>query len=521
MNTYKNIVKYLCIAALTFTACSDDNDLQLVEPSHRVIYTSQMDFENQIEVGNYITFGDVSPGVTARTWSFPENVTSVEGNQSSDGVVKAYFNTPGDYDVKLHQVFKGDAYVDDQLRGKELDTTIAVRVLGPVKLSVSAQYINPDGTLGADLNLADNAQNELQAGRSIRYSYAVAGEPANSTWTFEGGKPGTIDNTEIVDVKYSRMGTYGVELLAGRDRPFGEDMIAFENLVTVIASTDPVTLDAAYNRDSSGGVLNVEFSREIDAATLNASAFTVTATNGGTVYTSTIASASVDSNEGNIVILELAGVVYNDDLVTITYTPGTLKTLDQVAVGQITDAPMVFVGDNFFDNGTYDFGFENSMDSNWAYQWWGAPWDDYTFSVSSTQAYEGDYSGYVVVNPGGGMIVGQVDDAGNAATFQVVAGQSYELGVWIYVESLGQILPGVNPPDVRFFWAPATNWGVSGNPTFDTAYPVGEWVYSSQIVTFAESGPTTISIRADNQNNPEALKFYMDNLTLLEANLRP
>ncbi|MDO6761320.1 hypothetical protein Q4566_14000 [Tamlana sp. 2_MG-2023] len=521
MKTYKNIAKYLCIAALTFVGCSDDdNDMNLVEPSHRVIYTSQMDFDNQIEVGNYITFGDVSPGVTSRTWGFPEDVTSIEGNQSNDDIVKAYFNTPGDYNVTLHQVFSDDAYVDETLMGKELDTTIAVRVLGPVELSVSAKYINPDGTIGADLNLADNAQNELQAGRSIRYSYTVAGEPATSAWTFEAGKPGTVENTETIDVKYSRMGTYGVELFAGRDRPFGEDIVTFENLITVIASTDPVTLDAAYNRDSSGGVLNVEFSREIDAATLNASDFTVTATNGGSVYTPAIASASVDSNEGNIVILELADVVYNDDLVTITYTPGTLKTLDQVAVGQITDAPMVFVGANVMDNGSFDVGFENTFSTDWVDLNWGSPWGMFTFNISTAQAYDGKQSGYIEIAPAGGMILGQVDGAG-AVTFDVEAGKSYELGVWVYLEELGSPDPAGNTPDVRLYWAPSTNWGVAPNPAFTPTFKTGEWVYSSQIVTFAVAGPTNLLIRGDNQSNSETLKFYMDNLTLLEANLRP
>ncbi|WP_066218845.1 SwmB domain-containing protein [Formosa haliotis] len=519
MKTYKNIVKVLCIAALGFTACNDDNDIHLEEPSQRVIYTSQMDFENKVEVGNYITFGDVSPGVISRTWTFPENITNVQGNQSSEDIVKAYFYEPGVYDVKLHQVFKNDAYVDENLMGKELDTTIVVNILNPLSINITANYINPDGTLGAALNFAEGAENIIEASRSVRYTYNIVGEPETTTWHFEGGTPLAVENTETVDVKYRKMGTFGLDLLAKRDRPFGEAIESYENVITVIASTDPVTLDATYNFEDA---IALEFSREMDPESLNPSDFSVTITNGETVLNPMVASASVDAIEGNRVLLTLANEsTYNDDQVTVSYTPGTLQTLDGVAVDALTDVPMVFRGENLFNNGIVDYGFENTMSTDWVYQWWGTPWDKYKFNISTAQAYDGDKSGYVVVDAGGGMIIGQVDSAGEKASFTVKAGQAYELGVWVYVESLGQILPDALPPDVRFYWAPATDWSVGGNPTFTADYAVGEWVYSSQIVEFAEAGPTTISIRANNQNNPQELKFYMDNLTLIEANLRP
>ncbi|CDF79869.1 lipoprotein [Formosa agariphila KMM 3901] len=524
MKTYKNIVKYLCLVALSFTACSDDdNDLNLVEASQRVIFTSQMDFANTIEEGGYITFGDVSPGVQTRTWTFPDAAINLEGQEnnktSSEDVVKAFFYEEGVYDVALHQVFKRDAYVEDVLMGKELDTIITVTVLKPLAINITANYINSDGTLGDALNLSENAENVLEASRSIRYTYDIVGGPENTTWTFEGGTPETVQNTETVDVKYRKMGTFGVQLGASRARPFGEDVLMFENLIKVIPSSDPVTLDAVYNHED---YIALEFSREMDGESLNPLDFSVTIQNGATILNPEVASATIDAVEGNRVLLSLLNEsTYNDDQVSISYTPGTFETLDGVAVDAFTDAPMVFVGSNLFNNGAFDYGFENSTEANWVYEWWGAPWDLYKFNVSTAQAYDGDRSGYVEVNANGGMIIGHVNNAGEKVTFNVEAGKNYELGVWVYVESLGNVIAGVNAPDIRFYWAPATNWGVGGNPTFTADYAVGEWVYSSQIIQFAESGPTTISIRGDNQNNPEPLKFYMDNLTLLEAKLRP
>ncbi|WP_194765726.1 SwmB domain-containing protein [Tamlana sp. I1] len=519
MKLNKNIAKYLFLAVLGFTACNEDDELNLQEPSQRVIYTSQMDFDNQIEVGNYITFGDVSPGVSSRTWTFPENITSVKNGTSSDDIVKAYFNKSGQYDVKLHQVFKKDAYVDETLMGKELDTTIVVTVFEPLNISIKANYINPDGTLGADLNISDKAENVLEASRSVRYTYAIAGGPQNTLWTFDGGTPETVENTETIDVKYKKMGTFNLELSAGRERPFGEALLSLENFIKVVPSTDPVTLDGVFN---DGESIALDFSREMDPATLNAADFSVTIDNKGTILTPSVATATINESEGTRVLLTLDNeAIYNDDTITVSYTPGNLTTLDGVKAEALIDEPLVFVGKNIFDNGVFDYGFETTMDTDWKYRGWGAPWDNYTLNISEAQAYDGDKSAYVVVNPGGGMIVGQNDAAGIPAKFNVEAGKSYELGVWIYVESLGTILDGVNPPDVRFYWNPGTDWSVGGNPTFTVDYQVGQWVYSSQIVSFFDSGEKAINIRGDNQNNPQALKFYMDNLTLIEANLRP
>ncbi|AUS06214.1 hypothetical protein [Pseudotamlana carrageenivorans] len=519
MKIYKNIFKFLCIAALSFTACDSDNDIELNEPSHRVIYTSQMDFGNTIEVGNYITFGDVSPGVESRKWTFPENITSVQGAETSDDIVKAYFNKAGVYDVSLNQTFKNDAYVDEVLKGKELDTVIVVTVLEPISISVTANYINPDGTLGAALNMADGAKNVLEASRSIRYTYSVVGAPENTTWNFEEGTPASVENTETVDIKYRKMGVFGFDLVAERGRPFGEAMVAYNDFVEVVPSTDPVGLDAVYNYQD---YIALEFSREMDPATLNAADFSVTIDNNGTIINPMIESAMVDAVEGNRILLSLLNeTAYNDDTVTVSYTAGSLATLDFVAADSFSDVPLVFVGNNILDNGTYDFGFENSLDTNWKDLGWGAPWNKYSFRVSTAQAYDGTNSGYVEIQPNGGMIMAQVDNDGAFVTFDVEAGKTYELGVWVYVETPPNYAAGAIPPDIRLYWAPATNWGVGPNPEINTNFKFGEWVYSSKIVTFSVSGPTRINLRGDNQSNSEVMKIYLDNLTLIEANLRP
>lgn len=525
MKTYFKIFKIVVMLLIILTACSDDQDLKLVEPSHRVIYTSEMDFQNRIEVNGEISFGDASAGVESRLWTFPEGVVDVIGStndiNSTEWTVKTTFNQVGEYNVQLNQVFKKDAYVGTELRGKELDTTIVVTVLQPIDVNVQAYYINEDGSNGAALNMSDNAQNELTASKSIRYTVVENGSPESFNWEFEGGDPAEIETPDPeLDVKYKRTGTYDVRLIASRARPFGADTIYLKDLVKVIPSTDPVTLDGISDKD---GAIALNYSREMDPLTANGADFKVTIDNNGTIINPVIADVTVDPVDGNIVLLHLDNEnLYNDDIVSVSYTPGTLTTLDGIAADVFENERMIFNTVNILDvDSDYDYSFENSTADNWPYMWWGGVWGEYDLEISSAQAYEGNNSAYIEFRPNGGMIIGHKDVNGDQITFPAEAGKTYEIGLWVYVEDLGANDPAAFLPDIRFFWFPDTDWGVGGNPTFYDDFTTGKWVYSSTFVEFSATGDKTFQIRGYNEGNPERLKFYMDNLSVSEAVLRP
>ena len=84
MKTHMKI--FYAVAGLLVAAvgCSEDQDIKLVEPSHRVIYTSEMDFQNRIEVGGDISFGDASAGVASRQWTFPQGVVDILGSDNDE-----------------------------------------------------------------------------------------------------------------------------------------------------------------------------------------------------------------------------------------------------------------------------------------------------------------------------------------------------------------------------------------------------------------------------------------------------
>ncbi|AWW29523.1 hypothetical protein DN752_04915 [Echinicola strongylocentroti] len=522
----KSIIKILSIACLgAMVSCEDIyDDLNLNEANNQVIYTSEMDFGNRIQVNGTITFGDVSSGVQSRQWSFPEGAVDIIGSDndtsSTENTVKTVFTSPGEHKVRLQQTYNGNAYVGTDQRGSDLDTTLTITVLDSVALQVQAYLLNPDGSLGEELTLSDNAENEVMAGSFVRYIVSPTGEPSDYVWNTDGGDPGTSEEfVNEFDVRYKKLGTFGFGLYASRERPAGESLVEVENFLKIIPSTEPVILEGAFD---ANGKISLNFSREMNANTLNPADFIVSIAHDGTDIPATVAAATVDPEEANLVILSLENeLIYNDDQVLISYQQGEMATTDGMPADSFSDLPVVFIGTNILENTAFDYSFENSTVDNWPYQWWGAPWDKYQLAISNHQAFDGNNSAAITLEPHGGMIISNADSDNNLITFPAEAGKTYEMGVWVYVEDLGNTPEGAVPPDLRFYWSPNTNWGVGANPAFDAAFPVGEWVYSSVLVEFPASGDYSLNIRGANENNTAPLSIFMDNISLSEARLRP
>ena len=528
LKTYK-ILYLTVLTVLAFYACSEDETLTLPEASHRVIVTSEMNYENTINIGGHIDFGDISSGVKSRTWTFPQNVSSIsdsDKNTSGENTVKAFFSQAGKHNVTLHQVFKGDVYRNEDSATpsglKELDTTIVVTVLNPVSSVLTANYINDDGSLGDPLSMTDNAENEITASKYVRLSYSSDGAPVNFVWNLNGGKPAQVTNpVGEVDVRYSKLGTHDLQFIASRSRPFDADTINIKNFIKVNPSTEPVTLDRVL--ENGAQIIGLEFSREMDPATVNKNNFSVSIeTASGATLSPTISSIVVDNIEGNILNISLNGeILYNDDTIKVSYSPGVLATLDGVAATATTDAILTdFVKTNILLETEVDHSFESTTADNWPYGWWGGQWGEYDLNLSSNRAHTGDKSMYIEYRPEGGMILGNTDNGGNNVTFPVESGFNYEMGVWVFVDDLGSP-DAVTPPDLRFYWTPSTNWGIDANVEFPPTFETGKWVYSSAIVQFSATENITYMIRGFNSGNSQTLKFYMDDLTVYKLTSRP
>lgn len=518
-----NILKFILFSLLFYSGCKKD-DLVLEEPSHRVIFTSEMDFENKINVGEEIALGDVSAGVVSRTWTFPADVVDIIGSDndatSEEATVRAIFNQVGDHPVQLTQVFKSPAYVGTtQTTSTQLDTTIIIRVLDFVDISLNAHFLNDDGSLGEALDFSGLDTNIVPASRTVRYTYSVIGEPENYLIQFEGGDPEVVEGfQEFIDVKYKRLGTYGVSFFASRDRPFGRDTVLLTDFVNVVPSTDPLTIDEVTERD---GKIALVFSREVDPATIAPETFSVEIKNLWNTFTPAVTEVSLDPNEANVVLLSLDNEsVYNDDEVRVTYVPGELTSADGVKADGFTDKLLVFRKVNILKETIFDYSFENGTVDNWVDLEWGPPYDSYSFNYNSDLAYNGGRSLYMELNANGGIIIGNKDANGENILIPVEKGQDYELGLWVYAVEIGNTPAAGLQPDIRIYWQPETDWGIGPNPEINTDTPIGEWFYSSAFVKFNDE-QANFMIRGFNSANPEAVKVYIDNIVLSKVNLRP
>ena len=210
--------------------------------------------------------------------------------------------------------------------------------------------------------------------------------------------------------------------------------------------------------------------------------------------------------------MALNGELYNSDVVTVSYdaTVGDLITSDGMLSDSFTDEKVRFITDNVLEGSNFDYGFENTASGDWKYLWWNAPWDKYSFEVSTAQFYSGKNSGHVTLEPNGGMILGLKTAAPDFDTFTTEADKVYEISCWIYMESLGD---KTSIPDLRYYWSADVDWSVGG-ATFGSDFEVGKWVYVSWRVNSPGAGEYGFQIRGDNQNNSEACSFYIDEMAM-------
>ncbi len=523
-----NYIIAIFITTLLVVSCAEDLATDTQDTNHRIIVTSEMDYENKVAIAGHIDFGDISRGVVTRTWSVPNDpsiakIWGEDGNTSSKNVIKALFYKPGEYNVTLSQTFGGNVFPNDDseeaINGRELDTTIVVTVLDSLRANLKVYYINEDGTTGDELLLADNAENELTASKSVRLTFTAAGEPDNVTWTSNGGKPDRIQTEENeVDMRFNKLGSWDLDFLASRFRPRDADTLSFEKIIKVIPSTEPVVLEGVSEKD---GFVALQFSRDMDPASLDASNFTVRLEHEGSPISSTVANVILDENENNIVLLELdAERMYDDDVAFVSYNPGSLKTADQVDADEFTDIESVSFNTNLYESTNFDFGCEsttaqNNGDGDWPYQNWGGNWGEYDIDINSNLPHSGAQSMEITMRPNGGWIFGGSGD------FQLVVGQEYELGYWVYVDTdLTGAPTGTATSDIRFY---ASNWAMAdlGISNLDPSFPTGEWIYQKFYIKSTTDAEITWLIRGNNENNANPLKLYLDDFFLAAVELRP
>ncbi len=513
-----NIFKYIMMTALFIGVISCEEEVEIVNSdfSHSFVTTSFGNQTNLLQINDTMSFIDLSRGIEARQWEFPEGVAiddkGLAVTTSNKPVLKVSFIKPGSYQIKISQNFSNNVYAgDQQLETKEYTETIPVKVVDKVRASFTAQNIITE----ANLELADNEKNQVEAGHTVRFNVTSTGEPGTNilTLTRPGAEPikvmgGADSEGKInIDYKFSTPGIYSVSLYSASI--FSSSMVEYTDLIEVIPSTDPVTLDAVI-REAANEV-GLVFSRAMqDATTCALDAFTVKITNEGKDIPCSI--TGISTNEATVK-LKLDTDIYNTDIVMISYdeAKGNLASSDNISVTSFTDQLLVFDSVDIMPDGS----FENCTDANFTYAWWGGNWEKYVSSISNAQAHSGSKSWYIQMEAGGGMIVNRVPEK-----IELKAGTTYEIGMWIYVESIQTTDLGVDyDPNLIFeFDTRTASWGQGVYLGIDT--PIGEWIYRSVRLESTAAGPAKMMIRGCNDKFDTPFHLYVDDMTLTECEVR-
>lgn len=515
----KNILKY--VVGLTFflglfSACGDD--YEQMDVKHSFVQTSFGNKAKRIQVNSWFSVHDLSRGEISRKWILPagtlgENSTAI--TESTQKNLRLSFPTPGTYTIKLAQVFADNVFVDGLglTDSKEYEESFDVVVVDSVRAAFKALRDEDD----SEIPMVNGAQNEVMAGRIIKFTSISTGEPDTWRWLISR-KDGFLREVAGAggegSFKFSAPGVYDLTFIASS--AFGADTIVYTDIIKIVASTDPVVLDDV--KRYSANEIGLVYSRSMqDASSCNPNAFTISVTNGGNTVPVEIKSLSTAEN---IVKIKLSDNIYNSDIVTVGYNAaiGNLITEDAVVAPSFQDNPLDFHATNILAQANFDVGFENSTAANWPYLWWGAPYNGYTLEISSAMKHSGSKSIMINMKPEGGAIF-DYKIAGAKVPFPIKSGVLYELGFWVYMEELGNAATGANlMPDLRFF---PSDWSSELMLPFDAAFPVGQWVYKSIPWDNKVTGNVSFLIRGYNASSTANTKFYLDDMILFEKEVRP
>lgn len=509
----------LSLALVMLWSCNDEYEIPSEEPNHSFIQTSFGTGENYTQIYESFDLIDLSRGIKTREWTFPEGIVlDSDSNlmtKSGESVVKVRFTKPGEYKVPIVQSFNGAVYAQgEQLEESDFQTEITITIVD----SVGCDFVGTDIMANNVFENKNGALNEVMAGRPVSFEFNGVGKPTGFKYEFIR-EDGFITSYagDTIQHRFGSVGKYALQLTASSE--WSRDTLLYTDYVNVVQNTvDPIVVLSAINTQESRNRIEMVFHRDLkDVTTCPTNAFNLNINNNGNTVSVGVASITQDPAEQYKVYLNLDQELYSSDIIVIEYdeTIGNLESADDVKVESFDYVDMQFIRPNILEGSKFDYSFENTTDADWNYLWWGAPWDKFTFAISTGKAYSGTQSGYIEMEPLGGMILGQkVGDVWG--TFDLSSGVNYRVSCWVYVEDLGSI----NDPagvDLRYYWQAGTDWSVPGCPVFTTEFPVGKWVYSSFVVKSPGAGPNSFQIRGNNQGNAGTIKVYLDEIGISET----
>ncbi len=333
--------------SLFLISCGDDDEDKTMTPDST---TGEMD----VILGDEVEFEDTDNSATSRIWSItPTNDVDLPADLTAK-TIKATFNAVGEYKVVVTRTFP------DTFTNTTNSRTYTITVMPPLEVAFKAFRVNDDGSQGDELAAADDEMHELNLGDQVKFVNESDFDIPTTTWTFEGGTPGTANQNTFGTgddfvVTYNEGGTFGVSVMIARDFNGTQQTtsVSFSDWVNVLA---PLELDSATTiaNGSGNSSIRLKYTRNIDDATVEASDFSVKVINLGVETTLTVSDASVSTDDERNIIIDMGEAFLSSDSVMVSYA-GDIADTSGEEIAEFTD---MFVDNH--NNLVFGYaGFEN------------------------------------------------------------------------------------------------------------------------------------------------------------------
>ncbi|MBI9057100.1 MAG: hypothetical protein JEZ01_04965 [Labilibaculum sp.] len=485
---------------------------------------------NAVGLDKYLSFSDLSQNALSHEWQLEKNsgamyltgninykdsvytnfIDEDATNISYDQTVSVLFTKPGLQNLRLLNTY--NEYVEfigaDTLAAVKqgdvwvIDTTFVLDVYDTLQPAVKLFHNGVeilDVPANSGVVLADSASwpiYEIEAGESIEFvDMTTIDRPSGRNWMVPGGSGVASDS--VAEYFFYRLGTFKPMMDSNRDGvgiPYGYERQVIPMKIKVNKSSLPFELVGNIN-ELEDQTLQLSVTGEMVPFFNQEEFFTVHVTNpNGFDQDIAVESVKINAQVGNMIDIKLSEPIYSyNDVVTVSYSGGNIESLDERALTEMVDLPVVMYNPNVLNDPAY--GFEDAG-AGWIPMWDNTATLDYT----TEKAASGSYS--LKMTQFGGK--GKVESKNAPIAMKVGATYLYTYKVWIDASTTAGSI------STWFFPEWKQNWvGIGSTPR-------GEWVTISKEYEYNLGGTLIIMFTI----NGDGL-VYVDDFSMIEMDVRP
>jgi hypothetical protein len=358
----KNIFKIsmLLLAFVFETSCSDEYEAPYGDYSSFKWYTNEGFDESDkiLNINSYVAFMDLSRNTISNEWAIPEGAKLLNskfttqdsvydkfiigsGPKSTEKLINVLFTKPGLQEVKLFDVFKEQVEGAAQSgKGWFVEKIFTVDVFANPNPEGKVFY-NGEEVFAFTENENPSIDNKdswpvinIEAGEALDYvDMSKTGRISGRRWTAVGGKPETKGDS-VSTIVYNKLGEFTATLASVRNGAEVPSKTVVKNIplrIKVNASTKPFVFNGGLKMDANEEIIRFAITGEAQTLLSQEGDFTVHVVNTTSGFDADIdvESAQVSSTDGTIIELKLAEPVYNTDEITVSYSGGGIKSVDE------------------------------------------------------------------------------------------------------------------------------------------------------------------------------------------------